>query len=104
MKLDYLRSVVISDINCKKNSVLVFYIGLDVALYKSFAKATPVCKVYYGIACSCSFGPRGEHHHQGLHGVFKKSQQVYFKTVSVSSFFLLNCSSCLFPFCSLSPD
>jgi len=60
----------------------MFYFDLDVTLYKSFANVTPVCQIYYRIACPCFFHPRGKHCHQELHGVIKKSQQVYFEIVS----------------------
>jgi hypothetical protein len=61
----------------------MYYFDLDVTLYKSFATASPTCQIYYRIACSCFFGPRGEHHHQELHEIIKKIQQIYFEIVSV---------------------
>ncbi|GFG38526.1 hypothetical protein Cfor_01196 [Coptotermes formosanus] len=54
---------------------------LDVTIYKSFATAIPACQIYYRFACSCFFGPSGGHHHQELHEIIKKTQQIYFKIV-----------------------
>jgi hypothetical protein len=38
--------------------------------------------MFYRIACSCFFGPRGEHGQEAFQKIVKMSQQIYFEIVS----------------------
>ncbi|XP_033611745.1 phospholipase B1, membrane-associated [Cryptotermes secundus] len=52
---------------------------LDVTNIKSITNAAPECQMFFRVACSCFFGPRGEYGQEVFKKIIKMSQQIYFE-------------------------
>jgi hypothetical protein len=75
----------------RKLGLLFFCVDADVTNIKSITNAAPEYQMFYRVASSCFFGPRGEYGQELFKKIIKMSQQICFEIVSstVASCFLV---------------